>query len=123
MKFSFRDFRCILNAYVLRDKIESDVITIESEREEDEEEEGEDIQLTEDNINIFYVNIWYTELLKSLDRQYPSVFDKITKEIMKDPEDKRVSNNKKKSLKTVLGKCIIIIIIARFDNISYVVHS
>lgn len=98
-------FRCILNAYVLRDKIESDVITIESDGEGD-------VQLTEENID---VNIWYTDLLKSLDRQYPAIFDKITKEIMKD-QDTRVSSSKKKSLKTVLGKYFQIILFAYTPN-------
>lgn len=77
---------------MLRDKQENDVITIESDDENE-------IELTDANLD---VNNWYSELLKSLDRQYPVVFDKITKEILKELDSN--SNSKRKSLKTVLGK-------------------
>lgn len=91
--------RCIFDAYVLRGKPETDdVITIDSEEEEDE------IELTDTNIDI---NHWYSDLLKSLERQYPLNFEKITKEVMRSADKngtKSISKSKRRSLKTVLGK-------------------
>lgn len=87
--------RCILDAYILREKHENDVITIESDSEDDNE-----ILLTEANIG---VNNRYSELLKSLERQYPTVFDKVIKDIMQG-QDKNLSASKRKSLKTILGR-------------------
>lgn len=82
---------------MLRDKQEGDVITIESDDENE-------IELTDANLD---VNNWYSELLKSLDRQYPVVFDKITKDILKELDSN--SNSKRKSLKTVLGKSCVML--------------
>lgn len=87
-------FRSILHAYVLRDKQENNVITLDSDDENE-------IELTDENLD---VNNWYSDLLKSLDRQYPVVFDKVTKDILKELDSN--SNSKRKSLKTVLGEFI-----------------
>lgn len=115
VQFAGRDIeaaiRCILDAYVLREKPDPDVIVIESDNEDD------GIQLSDGNKDI---NCWYTELLKLLDRQYPAQFERITKEIMQcspsssDETDtdnesssgqhhQTISNSKRKSLQTVLG--------------------
>lgn len=102
---------CILDAYVLREKPDPDVIVIESDNEDDEDDE---IQLSDGNKDI---NHWYSELLKLLDRQYPVQFEQITKEIMQcsigsdagtdgettTGQKATISNSKRKSLQTVLG--------------------
>lgn len=94
-------FSCIFNAYVLRGKPDAaDVITIDSDDDDDE------IELTDTNIDI---NHWYSDMLRSLERQYPAQFEKITKEVMrsadKDTDDATttISKSKRRSLKTVLG--------------------
>lgn len=76
------------------------MITIDSEGEDDE------IELTDTNID---VNHWYSDLLKSLERQYPTPFEKITKEVMRSADQesngaKKISKRKRRALKTVLGK-------------------
>lgn len=94
--------RCLFNAYVLRDKPNAaDVITIDSEDDADE------IELTDTNVDI---NHWYSDMLRSLERQYPTQFEKITKEVMRNADQdtnsdgaKRISKSKRRSLKTVLG--------------------
>lgn len=115
--------RCILDAYVLREKPDPDVIVIESDNEDDDDVNG--IQLYDGNMEI---NQWYSELLKLLDRQYPKQFEQITKEIMQcstaasandadqqndddnddgtfvtAPTPATLSHIKRKSLQTVLG--------------------
>lgn len=94
-------FSCIFNAYVLRGKPDSaDVITIDSEDDDDE------IELTDTNVDI---NHWYSDMLRSLERQYPIQFEKITKEVMRSADKdtevgaKTISKSKRRSLKTVLG--------------------
>lgn len=80
-----------MDSYIIREKSESDVILIESD--------NEDIEMTEDNVN---VNQWYSQMLKKMERQYPEIFDQVTKSIMLEKSNE--NSNKNKSLKTVLGK-------------------
>lgn len=48
------------------------------------------------------VTIWYSEFLKNLERQYPSSFDSIVKQVLKGNQD--LSDKKRNALKNVLGE-------------------
>lgn len=91
-----------------REKSEDPVITIESENES--ENEGEARSAANQDITG-----WYTNLLKSLERQYSSIFDHIIKEILLS-KNSSVSESKKKSLKTVLG--FLFSIVCTEDNVN-----
>ncbi|XP_055713807.1 HEAT repeat-containing protein 1 homolog [Phlebotomus papatasi] len=82
--------RCALNNYVLREK-RPDVITIDSGDESD-------IALSDSNMD---VSSWYSNFLKSLERQYPDTFDRVIKHIMSSKEE--ISEGRKTALKAVLG--------------------
>ncbi|XP_059617270.1 HEAT repeat-containing protein 1 homolog [Phlebotomus argentipes] len=82
--------RCALNNYVLREK-RPDVITIDSGDESD-------IALSDSNMD---VSSWYSNFLKSLERQYPETFDRVIKRIMSSTEE--ISESRKTALKAVLG--------------------
>ncbi|XP_055680331.1 HEAT repeat-containing protein 1 homolog [Lutzomyia longipalpis] len=82
--------RCALSSYVLREK-HPEVVTIDSGDESD-------IPLSESNMD---VSSWYSNFLKTLERQYPETFDAVIKQIMSSTED--ISEGRRTALKAVLG--------------------
>lgn len=54
------------------------------------------------------IKVWYTQLLKNLERKYSSTFDTIVKELIRSPNG-AVSENKKDSLKAVLSFLLTIV--------------
>uniref|UniRef100_A0A182JD64 HEAT repeat-containing protein 1 n=1 Tax=Anopheles atroparvus TaxID=41427 RepID=A0A182JD64_ANOAO len=97
--------QCVLDSYIQTDKrttakqpaaaIEDDFGTITLDSDDDVEEE-EDF-----NSRAESVTQWYSEFLKSFERQYPTAFDKVVKRTMKGQE--QYSHKKRNALKNVLG--------------------
>ncbi|CAO1368595.1 unnamed protein product [Diamesa hyperborea] len=77
----------------------------EVEDESMKEEENEVISLDSDDESVIVkdenVTLWYSNYLKTWERQYPEAFDEIVKHIMKGSQE--MSNKKRNALKNVLG--------------------
>lgn len=87
-------FRCTFNSFILKEKPEESVITVESDNENDVNMESSD----DDK----HITQWYTSKLKDLERRYSTTFDVMVKEIMRS-DCKSMGELKKKSLKNVLS--------------------
>lgn len=100
----FLHFSCTLDSFILTEKVEDNIIEIESGNE-DEDMEASDKGIT----------TWYTNTLRSLERRYPTTFDAIVKEIIRS-DNKSMSELKKRSLKKVLS--FLFTIVCADDNVN-----
>ena len=93
-------FRSILDSYVQETPKDANTSV-----EAMEEDETEVISLDSDDESVIVkdenVTIWYSNYLKTWERQYPEAFDEIVKHIMKGSQE--MSNKKRNALKNVLG--------------------
>lgn len=83
--------------------MENSIIEIESG--------NEDVEMDEDK----GIATWYTNTLKALERRYPTTFDAIVKEIVRN-DNKSMSELKKRSLKKVLS--FLFTIVCADDNVN-----
>lgn len=101
--FFIKYFRCTLDSFILTEKIDDSVIEIES---------GNEDEVMDDEKSI---TTWYTNILKSLERRYPSTFEAIVKEIIRS-DNKSMSELKKRSLKKVLS--FLFTVVCADDNVN-----
>ncbi|XP_041777303.1 HEAT repeat-containing protein 1 homolog [Anopheles merus] len=88
--------QCVLDSYFHKDVPEKKVAANSDETIELDSEEEDDF-VSRDQ----HVTQWYSEYLKSFERQYPGAFDKVVKRIMKGQE--QYSPKKRNALRNVLG--------------------
>lgn len=84
--------RCVLSSYVLKEAVEDAVITIDSGDESD-------IPLCDTNLD---VSVWYSNYVRSIERQYPEILSQTMKEILA-VDNSILSQQRKSSLKAILG--------------------
>lgn len=90
----------MLDSYFHKDVPEKKAVAANSDDTIELNSEEEDDFVSRDQ----HVTQWYSEYLKSFERQYPGAFDKIVKRIMKGQE--QYSPKKRNALRNVLGKCV-----------------
>ena len=73
---------------------DEEIISLDSDDDDDED----NIPLKSED-----VTLWYSAFLKNLERQYPTAFDEVVKDVMS-----RTPGRKRNGLKNVLGKLFVI---------------
>uniref|UniRef100_A0A182JNN9 HEAT repeat-containing protein 1 n=1 Tax=Anopheles christyi TaxID=43041 RepID=A0A182JNN9_9DIPT len=96
--------QCILDSYFHKDDSSSKAAKPSSSKKKDDNNDTIDLDSDEEDDFVSKdrnVTQWYSEYLKSFERQYPVAFDKVVKQIMKGQE--QYSNKKRNALRNVLG--------------------
>uniref|UniRef100_A0A182NBF9 HEAT repeat-containing protein 1 n=1 Tax=Anopheles dirus TaxID=7168 RepID=A0A182NBF9_9DIPT len=92
--------QCVLDSYFRKDGRTSSASHVSAKTLDngtiDLDSDGEDFESKDKD-----VTMWYSQFLKSFERQYPAAFDKVVKRVMKGQE--QYSHKKRNALRNVLG--------------------